>query len=99
MFECYQSDISRQFEVIQSRWIDDGDPFGVGDDGDPIVGPHASGAGKMTIQGRPAACSAGRSRSSLCAEASTSSPRDCARCAGCRLRFAERPLDSANTDC
>jgi hypothetical protein len=50
LFKCYQADIERQFEVIQSRWIDDGDPFGVGDDRDPIIGSHADGGGRMIIQ-------------------------------------------------
>ncbi len=53
VFKCYQADIERQFEVIQSRWIDDGDPFGVGDDRDPIIGYHAEGGGRMVIQGHP----------------------------------------------
>jgi Dyp-type peroxidase family len=53
VFKCYQSDIERQFEVIQSRWIDDGDPFGVGDDRDPIIGYHSNGGGRMVIQGHP----------------------------------------------
>jgi Dyp-type peroxidase family len=52
VFKCYQADIERQFEVIQSRWIDDGDPFGVGDDRDPIIGMHRNGHGRMVIQGR-----------------------------------------------
>jgi hypothetical protein len=53
VFKCYQADIERQFEVIQSRWIDDGDPFGVGDDRDPIIGCHQNGGGRMVIQGTP----------------------------------------------
>jgi Dyp-type peroxidase family len=53
VFKCYQADIERQFEVIQSRWIDDGDPFGVGDDRDPIIGMHMNGHGRMVIQGTP----------------------------------------------
>jgi Dyp-type peroxidase family len=51
VFKCYQADIERQFEVIQSRWIDDGDPFGLGDDRDPIIGDHDEGGGRMVIQG------------------------------------------------
>ena len=30
IFVCFQADIWRQFETIQSLWIDDGDPFGLG---------------------------------------------------------------------
>jgi Dyp-type peroxidase family len=53
IFKCYQADIERQFEVIQSRWVDDGDPFGVGDDRDPIIGYHQNGGGRMIVQGSP----------------------------------------------
>jgi Dyp-type peroxidase family len=53
IFVCFQADIWRQFETIQSLWIDDGDPFGLGRDKDFLVGePHGT-EGKMTIQGRP----------------------------------------------
>ncbi len=53
IFKCYQADIERQFEMIQSLWIDDGDSFGVGDDKDPIIGLHSEGGGRMIVQGRP----------------------------------------------
>jgi deferrochelatase/peroxidase EfeB len=52
VFKCYQADIERQFEVIQSRWIADGDPFALGHDRDPTVGYH-DGGGRMVIQSRP----------------------------------------------
>ncbi len=53
IFVCFQADIWRQFETIQSLWIDDGDPFGLGADKDFLIGePHGT-EGKMTIQGRP----------------------------------------------
>jgi Dyp-type peroxidase family len=52
VFKCYQADIERQFEVIQSRWIADGDPFALGNDRDPTVGYH-DGGGRMVVQGRP----------------------------------------------
>ncbi|HEX6026357.1 MAG TPA: Dyp-type peroxidase [Solirubrobacter sp.] len=53
IFVCFQADIWRQFETIQSLWIDDGDPFGLGVDKDFLAGePHGT-EGKMTIQGRP----------------------------------------------
>jgi hypothetical protein len=51
VFKCYQADIERQFEVIQSRWIDDGDPFALGDDRDPMIGSHADGGGRHVVQG------------------------------------------------
>jgi Dyp-type peroxidase family len=53
VFKCFQADIERQFEVIQSRWVNDGDPFGIGDDRDPIIGDHRNGGGRMIIQGHP----------------------------------------------
>ena len=53
IFKCYQADIERQFEMIQSLWIDDGDSFGVGDDKDPIIGLHSEGGGRMIVQGQP----------------------------------------------
>ncbi len=53
VFICFQANIWRQFETIQSLWIDDGDPFGLGRDKDFLVGePHGTN-GKMTIQGHP----------------------------------------------
>jgi hypothetical protein len=52
VFKCYQADIERQFEVIQSRWIADGDPFALGNDRDPTVGYH-DGGGRHVIQGHP----------------------------------------------
>jgi Dyp-type peroxidase family len=53
IFVCFQADIWRQFETIQSLWVDDGDPFGLGRDKDFLIGePHGT-EGKMTIPGRP----------------------------------------------
>lgn len=49
MFVCYQASISRQFEFIQSLWLNDGDPFGLGSDRDPLDNRWPSR--KMTIQG------------------------------------------------
>lgn len=53
MFVCFQSDIWRQFETIQALWIDDGNPFGLGTDKDPLVGEHHDSRGKLTIPGHP----------------------------------------------
>ena len=53
---CFNASISRQFELIQGRWLMDGDAFGLGSDRDLLVG-HDDPDGKMTIQGggrRPA---------------------------------------------
>ncbi|WP_261556956.1 Dyp-type peroxidase [Frankia tisae] len=54
VFTCFQADIARQFEFIQSQWLNDGNAFGLGEDKDVIVGDHR-GAGKMTVQGEPPA--------------------------------------------
>jgi deferrochelatase/peroxidase EfeB len=51
MFVCHQSSIERQFEVIQRRWMFDGDAFWLGGETDLLtMGAHAGG---MTIPGRP----------------------------------------------
>jgi Dyp-type peroxidase family len=52
VFICFQSNIWRQFETIQALWMDDGDPFGLGADKDPLIGEQTAD-GKMTIQGNP----------------------------------------------
>jgi Dyp-type peroxidase family len=53
IFVCFQADIWRQFETIQSLWVADGDPFGLGRDKDFLIGePHGT-EGKMTIPGHP----------------------------------------------
>jgi Dyp-type peroxidase family len=48
MFVCYQASIARQFEVIQSRWLADGDPFWLGSEGD-----YLTGGDTMTVPGSP----------------------------------------------
>jgi Dyp-type peroxidase family len=53
VFVCFNASIWRQFETIQALWVDDGDPFGLGADKDPLIGCPANGGGKMTIPGRP----------------------------------------------
>lgn len=50
LFICLQADIGRQFEFVQSQWLNDGNIFRLGDDSDPLV---SKGGGKMTIQGQP----------------------------------------------
>ncbi|HEX2324879.1 MAG TPA: hypothetical protein VHQ00_05730 [Chloroflexota bacterium] len=52
IFICMQASISRQFEFVQSQWLNDGDVFRLGDDKDVLAGDHG-GTGKMTIQGCP----------------------------------------------
>ena len=52
IFSCFQADIERQFEFIQSQWLNDGNAFGLGDDKDALIGDH-DGTGKMTVHGAP----------------------------------------------
>ena len=50
VFTCFVASIERQFETVQSTWINDGNVFKLGDDKDFLLAaedPH----GKMTIQG------------------------------------------------
>ncbi len=49
VFVCYQASIERQFELIQGRWLDDGDVFGLGSDKDFLLAEEETPAGKMTI--------------------------------------------------
>jgi Dyp-type peroxidase family len=51
MFVCYQASIERQFEVVQGRWLADGDAFGLGGDRDFLLGGEDPN-GKMMIQGK-----------------------------------------------
>jgi hypothetical protein len=49
-----QASLARQFEFVQAQWANTGNPFRVGDDQDPIVGPQdTEGTPKMTVPGRP----------------------------------------------
>jgi hypothetical protein len=50
---CFNADIWRQFETIQTLWIDDGDPFGLGADKDFLISEPDGDGGKMTIPGDP----------------------------------------------
>lgn len=52
MFVCFQASIARQFELIQGRWIMDGDAFGLGADQDFLLGLDDP-RGKLMIEGRP----------------------------------------------
>jgi Dyp-type peroxidase family len=52
VFTCFVASIERQFETVQTTWINDGNVFKLGGDRDFLLGgedPH----GKMTIQGDP----------------------------------------------
>jgi Dyp-type peroxidase family len=52
VFVSFQADIERQFEVIQRRWMRDGNAFGLGAEPDPIAGP-AGREMRHVIDGRP----------------------------------------------
>jgi Dyp-type peroxidase family len=52
MFAFVGAHLGRQFEFVQSEWINSGAFFGAGDERDPIVGSNA-GAGSLTIPRRP----------------------------------------------
>ena len=44
IFTCLQASIARQFEFIQSQWLNAGNTFGLGDDQDVMLGPQDGGA-------------------------------------------------------
>jgi Dyp-type peroxidase family len=56
VFVSFQASIFRQFEGVQTPWINDGNIFGLGADKDFLLGDPGSasgqGGGKMTIQGQ-----------------------------------------------
>ena len=52
VFVAFNASLARQFESVQQQWLNDGNPFHLGDDRDFLLG-DASGSGKMTIQGEP----------------------------------------------
>ncbi len=51
VFVSFQASIFRQFEGVQTPWINDGNIFGLGTDKDFLLGDR-TGATKMTIQGQ-----------------------------------------------
>ena len=50
VFVCFNASISRQFESVQTQWLNTGNSFHLGEDSDFIIG---GARGKMTIQGDP----------------------------------------------
>ncbi|MFI7690090.1 Dyp-type peroxidase [Nonomuraea sp. NPDC049655] len=52
MFAFVGAHLGRQFEFVQSEWMNDGVFFGAGDAKDPVVG-SADGSGDFTIPQRP----------------------------------------------
>jgi Dyp-type peroxidase family len=54
IFMTLQASLARQFEFVQAQWANTGNPFRLGDDQDPIIGPMDNeGLNKMTVPGRP----------------------------------------------
>ncbi|MGI8595035.1 MAG: Dyp-type peroxidase [Solirubrobacteraceae bacterium] len=54
VFMCLQASIARQFEFVQSQWLNDGNAFRLGDDQDVLLGPQDQpGTRKMTVPGSP----------------------------------------------
>ena len=54
VFVCFNASIWRQFETIQTLWIDDGDPFGLGPDKDFLIGEPDGDGGQDDDPGPPA---------------------------------------------
>jgi Dyp-type peroxidase family len=52
MFAFVGAHLGRQFEFVQSQWVNDGVFFGAGEDRDPITG-SGGGAGTLTVPRRP----------------------------------------------
>jgi Dyp-type peroxidase family len=52
MFAFVGAHIGRQFEFVQSQWVNDGIFFGAGQDKDPIIGSNRDG-GNFTIPRKP----------------------------------------------
>lgn len=53
IFMTVQASLARQFEFVQAQWANTGNPFRLGDDQDPIIGPQDATPSKMTVPGRP----------------------------------------------
>jgi Dyp-type peroxidase family len=53
IFAFVGAHIGRQFEFVQSEWVNGGDFLGLGDVKDPIAGSHDDGAGSFLIPRRP----------------------------------------------
>jgi Dyp-type peroxidase family len=53
IFMSVQASLARQFEFVQVQWANTGNPFRLGDDQDPLIGPQDGTPAKMTVPGRP----------------------------------------------
>jgi Dyp-type peroxidase family len=52
MFAFVGAHLGRQFEFVQSQWVNDGVFFGAGDDKDPVIGSNEEG-GNFTLPRKP----------------------------------------------
>jgi Dyp-type peroxidase family len=52
VFVALQASIERQFEIVQARWLNDGDAFGLGRTADPVAGAVGCPA-RQAFGGRP----------------------------------------------
>jgi Dyp-type peroxidase family len=49
LFTCIVADLDRQFEFVQTQWINDGLFIGTPEEQDPLVGPHGDGGDEFTV--------------------------------------------------
>ncbi len=53
-FSCLQASIQRQFEFVQTQWLNGGNSLSLGEDQDVVVGPQdGAPPAKMTVPGQP----------------------------------------------
>jgi Dyp-type peroxidase family len=52
-FICFNTDISRQFEFVQSTWMNGAKFDGLYGDPDPMIAPHGSSPNTFTVQASP----------------------------------------------
>jgi Dyp-type peroxidase family len=53
VFVSFQASIERQFEIVQARWLNDGDAFGLGRTPDPVAGAVGDGGARLAFGGCP----------------------------------------------
>jgi Dyp-type peroxidase family len=54
IFLCLQASLARQFEFVQSQWLNEGNSFGLGEDQDVMLGTQdGAPPKKMTVPGNP----------------------------------------------
>src|SRR4051794_15528501 len=53
VFVSFQASIERQFEIVQARWLNDGDAFGLGRTADPVAGAVPECGARLAFGGGP----------------------------------------------